>query len=167
MSSRRLRPRRGDVADGREEATGVEPVDPLEGGELHGLEGAPRSAPVDDLGLVEAVDGLGQGEQDCDGMVVPQTPMKSHPGDRQVLPGRPTRQRDDTKSFVTRVKPSQAAPIAVITVADAADGSVNSPIEGEVFLSDLEPPLQVQATHHPTGSLPGSTLSSTLRTHAA
>ena len=50
-----------DVSDGLEQATVVEPVDPFEGGELDGLEGLPGAAAVDDLGLVEAVDGLGQG----------------------------------------------------------------------------------------------------------
>ena len=39
----------------------VEPVHPVEGGELDGFQRAPRSAPPDDLGLVEAVDRLGQG----------------------------------------------------------------------------------------------------------
>ena len=50
-----------DVAEGREQAAIVESIDPFEGGELDGLEGASRSALVDDLGLAEAVDGLGQG----------------------------------------------------------------------------------------------------------
>ena len=39
----------------------VEPVDPFQGRELDGFERSPRSAPVDLLGLVEAVDALGQG----------------------------------------------------------------------------------------------------------
>ncbi len=39
----------------------VEPVHPFEGGEFHGLERPPWGAPVNDLGLVEAVDALGQG----------------------------------------------------------------------------------------------------------
>ena len=39
----------------------VEPVDPFERGELDGFERAPWPTPVDHLGLVEAVDGLGQG----------------------------------------------------------------------------------------------------------
>ena len=38
----------------------VEPIDPFEGGELDGLEAAPRSAPMDQLGFVEAVDGFGE-----------------------------------------------------------------------------------------------------------
>jgi len=51
---------RRDVADRLEQATVVEPVDPFEGCELDGLAGSPRPPPVDDLGLVETVDGLGQ-----------------------------------------------------------------------------------------------------------
>jgi hypothetical protein len=43
-----------------QEATIVEPVHPFEGRELDGLEVAPRSASMDDLSLVEAVDRLGQ-----------------------------------------------------------------------------------------------------------
>ncbi len=39
----------------------VEPIDPFEGGELDGFKGSPRALPMDDLGLVEAVDGLSQG----------------------------------------------------------------------------------------------------------
>jgi len=50
-----------DISDRLEEASIVEPVDPFEGGELDGLEVAARSAPMDDLGLVEAVDRLGEG----------------------------------------------------------------------------------------------------------
>ncbi len=38
----------------------VELVDPLERGILDGLETAPRSAPVDHLGLVETIDSLRQ-----------------------------------------------------------------------------------------------------------
>ena len=52
---------RRDVADGLEETSVVEPVDPFQRGELDGFEGAPWSASMDDLGLVEAVDRLGQG----------------------------------------------------------------------------------------------------------
>jgi hypothetical protein len=37
------------------------PVDPFQGGELDRVERAPWSAPMNDLGFVEAVDGLGQG----------------------------------------------------------------------------------------------------------
>jgi len=39
----------------------VEPVHPFQRGVLDGLEGPPRATPVDHLGLVEAVDRLGQG----------------------------------------------------------------------------------------------------------
>ena len=51
---------RRDEADGFQKPAIVEPVHPLEGSELDGLEGAPRSPSMDDLGLVEAVDRLGQ-----------------------------------------------------------------------------------------------------------
>ena len=50
--------RRRDVADRLQEPAVVEPVDPFEGGQLDGLERAPRAFAPDDLGLVEAVDGL-------------------------------------------------------------------------------------------------------------
>ena len=39
----------------------VEPVHPFQGGELDGFQGAPWPAAPDHLGLVEAVDRLGQG----------------------------------------------------------------------------------------------------------
>ena len=39
----------------------IEPVDPFQGCELHGFEVSPRASPVNDLGLVESVDGFGQG----------------------------------------------------------------------------------------------------------
>ncbi len=42
------------------QAAVVEPVDPFESGHLDGFEAAPRAASMDHLGLVEAVDGLGQ-----------------------------------------------------------------------------------------------------------
>src|SRR5512133_699923 len=45
---------------GFEETTVVEPVDPFEGGELHGLHASPGAAPMDDLGLEQAVDGFGE-----------------------------------------------------------------------------------------------------------
>ena len=51
---------RRDEADGFQKPAIVEPVHPLEGCELDGLEGAPRSPSVDDLSFVEAVDRLGQ-----------------------------------------------------------------------------------------------------------
>src|SRR3546814_3679535 len=39
----------------------VEPIHPFKGGDLDGLDAAPRPAPVDDLGLVEADDRLREG----------------------------------------------------------------------------------------------------------
>src|ERR1700730_10234354 len=50
----------GNVADGLQQPAMVEPVHPFERGELDGFERAPWPTPVDHLGLVEAVDGLGQ-----------------------------------------------------------------------------------------------------------
>src|SRR3954470_14407363 len=47
-------------ADGLEQPAVVEPVDPLKRGELNRLEGLPPTAAVDHLGLVEAVDRLGE-----------------------------------------------------------------------------------------------------------
>ena len=38
----------------------IEPVDPFERGDFDGLKRPPWPAPMDDLGLVEAVDGLGE-----------------------------------------------------------------------------------------------------------
>jgi hypothetical protein len=52
--------RRRDVADELQQPTMVEPVDLFERGVLNGFEAAPRSAPVDQLGLIESVDRLGQ-----------------------------------------------------------------------------------------------------------
>ena len=49
-----------DVADGLEQAAGVEPVDPFEGGDLDGLEAAPWPEPADDLGLKQADHRLGE-----------------------------------------------------------------------------------------------------------
>ena len=51
---------RRDVADGLQEPPVVEPIHPFEGGELDRLERSPRSTPLDDFGLVEAIDRLGQ-----------------------------------------------------------------------------------------------------------
>ena len=51
---------RRDVADGFEQPAMVEPVHPLKGSVLDCFEVAPRPPPVDHLGLVEAVDRLGQ-----------------------------------------------------------------------------------------------------------
>ena len=52
---------RGYVSDGLQEPSVIEPIDPFQGGELDGLEAAPWPAPVDHLGLVETVDGFGEG----------------------------------------------------------------------------------------------------------
>lgn len=52
---------RRNISDRFEQAAVVEPVDPFEGCVFHGFKGFPGSFPVDDLGLVEAVDGFGQG----------------------------------------------------------------------------------------------------------
>ena len=49
-----------DVADGFEQAAMVEPVDPFEGRIFDGLERPPWSSPMNNLGLVKAIDRLGQ-----------------------------------------------------------------------------------------------------------
>jgi hypothetical protein len=49
-----------DVADGLQEPPVVEPVPPFECRELDGFERPPQPAPMDDLGLVETVDCLGE-----------------------------------------------------------------------------------------------------------
>ena len=49
-----------DAAVVFEEATVVEPVDPLEGGEFEVVEAAPWSLVADEFGLVEPVDRLGE-----------------------------------------------------------------------------------------------------------
>ena len=51
---------RRDVADRLQQTAMVKPVDPFEGRVFHGFEGSPGSTAVDDLGLVKAVDRLGQ-----------------------------------------------------------------------------------------------------------
>ncbi len=51
---------RRDVADGFEQAMVVEPRDPLQRRRLDRLARLLRPAPVDDLGLEQSVDGLGQ-----------------------------------------------------------------------------------------------------------
>ena len=51
---------RRHVADRLEQPPIVEPVDPFQRRVLHGIEGAPRTARVDHLGLVEPDDRLGQ-----------------------------------------------------------------------------------------------------------
>jgi hypothetical protein len=50
-----------DIADGLQEPTMVEPVDPLQGGVLDVVHPLPGAAPADQLGLVQPDDGLGQG----------------------------------------------------------------------------------------------------------
>ena len=49
------------MAEGAEQAVVVEPPDPLEGGEFDIFEPGPRTAGVDEFGLVEPDDRLGQG----------------------------------------------------------------------------------------------------------
>src|SRR5271165_2083873 len=51
---------RRNVSDRLQQSAIIEPIDPFEGGELHGLEVAPRPAPPNDLGLVKPVDRLGE-----------------------------------------------------------------------------------------------------------
>src|SRR5690606_17588462 len=48
------------VANGLQKPSMVEPVDPFQGGEFNRFEAVPRSAPVDYLGLVKAVDRFGE-----------------------------------------------------------------------------------------------------------
>ena len=52
---------RRDETDGLQKPAIVEPVHPLEGCELDGLEVAPRSASMDDFSFVETVDRFGEG----------------------------------------------------------------------------------------------------------
>ena len=49
---------RRDIADRFQDPPMVEPVHPFQGRKLHGVEVLPWPTPMDDLGLVEAVDGL-------------------------------------------------------------------------------------------------------------
>jgi len=53
--------RQWHVADRLQQPAMVEPVDPFQRGILDGVDGAPRSAPADDLGLEQPDDRLGQG----------------------------------------------------------------------------------------------------------
>ena len=57
----RLRLGRRDVADRLQQPVVVEPRHPFQRGQFDSLARLPRPAPVDDLGLVQPVDGLGQG----------------------------------------------------------------------------------------------------------
>ena len=50
-----------NVADRFEQAPVVEPIHPFQGGEFDSLQAAPSPAAADHFGLVEAVDGLGEG----------------------------------------------------------------------------------------------------------
>jgi len=52
--------RRRYVADGLQEPSVIEPINPFEGNKLNGLEVLPWSTPVDHLGPVETVDGFGE-----------------------------------------------------------------------------------------------------------
>lgn len=49
-----------DIPDGLQKAAVVEPVDPFQSGELYGLKVAPRSSPMDNLGLVKTIDRFGE-----------------------------------------------------------------------------------------------------------
>ena len=50
----------GSHPDGRVWPGGVEPVDPLSGGDLDGVDVLPRALVADQLGLVQGVQSLGQ-----------------------------------------------------------------------------------------------------------
>jgi hypothetical protein len=52
---------RRDVASGLQEPASVEPVDPCQRRDLDSFEVPPGTAPMDDLGLVEAIDRFGEG----------------------------------------------------------------------------------------------------------
>ena len=49
----------------------VEPIDPVERGQCDRFDRAPRSTSVDDLGLVETDDRLGQGSQSYESPTLP------------------------------------------------------------------------------------------------
>ena len=51
---------RRDIADGLQEPAVIERVDPLQGGVLDLVDAPPGATPADQLGLVQADDGLGQ-----------------------------------------------------------------------------------------------------------
>ena len=51
----------GDVSEGFEKPSVIEPVDPFEGGEFDVLDAAPGPAAPDDLGFEQADNALGQG----------------------------------------------------------------------------------------------------------
>jgi hypothetical protein len=50
-----------DVSDGLQKPSMIEPIDPFQGCEFHRLEIPPWPAPMNDLGLVEAVDCFSEG----------------------------------------------------------------------------------------------------------
>ena len=50
-----------DISDRFEQPAIIKPIDPFQGGVLDGLEVSPRSASMDDLGLVPTFDRLGEG----------------------------------------------------------------------------------------------------------
>ena len=52
---------RRDIAQRARQSMVFEPRDPFQGGQLDGLLALSRTSAVDHLGLVQAVDGLGQG----------------------------------------------------------------------------------------------------------
>jgi hypothetical protein len=49
------------IPDRLQKPSMIEPIDPFQGGELHRIEAAPWSTPIDDFGLVESVDRFGEG----------------------------------------------------------------------------------------------------------
>jgi hypothetical protein len=49
-----------DVSNRLKQSMAIEPINPLEGGELNGLEVAPGPAPINELGFVEADDRFSQ-----------------------------------------------------------------------------------------------------------
>ena len=79
---------RGKVADRLEEVMVVEPPDPLEGGEFAVFEAPPRPAGIDEFGLVESDDRLGQSVVVG---VTAATDRRLDPGHHQTL-GVPNRQ---------------------------------------------------------------------------
>jgi hypothetical protein len=49
-----------NIADWCQKSSVIETIYPFQGGQFHGLEAAPRPAPMNDLCLVKSVDGLGE-----------------------------------------------------------------------------------------------------------
>lgn len=52
---------RRDISDRLEQTAVIEPVDPFQRGVLDSIHGFPRAFPPDDFGLVESIDGFGEG----------------------------------------------------------------------------------------------------------